>query len=120
MQTAVQLIPYTLLFVSLFFEVFLLVSFLERGFTGAQIFGGSQELPRVAIVVPCYNEAKTVESTLRGLPATLEVKPKQVFQSVRVALAGTTVSPGIFESAALLGKDETIRRIDAAVATPTT
>jgi glutamyl-tRNA synthetase len=34
---------------------------------------------------------------------------------VRVALAGTTVSPGIFESAALLGKDETLKRIDAAI-----
>jgi glutamyl-tRNA synthetase len=61
-----------------------------------------------------------VESTLRELPATLEVKPKQVFQPVRVALAGTTVSPGIFESAALLGKDETLRRIDAAIDAPGT
>ncbi len=58
---------------------------------------------------------ETVEQTLRELPAQLEVKPKQVFQSVRVALAGTTVSPGIFESAALLGKDETLRRIDVAI-----
>ncbi len=58
---------------------------------------------------------ENVEATLRDLPAQLEVKPKQVFQSVRVALAGTTVSPGIFESAALLGKDETLRRIDAAI-----
>ena len=30
--------------------------------------------------------------------------------------AGTTVSPGIFESVALLGRDETLRRIDAALA----
>ena len=65
-------------------------------------------------------DLQTVEATLRELPATLEIKPKQVFQPVRVALAGTTVSPGIFETAALLGKDETLRRIDAAIGSPST
>src|SRR3954453_22991611 len=40
------------------------------------------------------------------------VKPKDVFQPLRVAIAGTTVSPGIFESIALLGRDETLRRMD--------
>jgi glutamyl-tRNA synthetase len=43
-------------------------------------------------------------------------KPKEVFQPVRVAIAGTTVSPGIFESVAALGRDEALRRIDAALA----
>ena len=33
-----------------------------------------------------------------------------VFQPIRVALAGTTVSPGIFETVALLGRDETLAR----------
>jgi glutamyl-tRNA synthetase len=33
-----------------------------------------------------------------------------------VALAGQTVSPGIFETVALLGRDETLRRVDAALA----
>jgi glutamyl/glutaminyl-tRNA synthetase len=44
------------------------------------------------------------------------VKPKEVFQPVRVALAGTTISPGIFESVAALGRDEALTRIDAALA----
>jgi glutamyl/glutaminyl-tRNA synthetase len=35
-----------------------------------------------------------------------------VFPPVRVAIAGTTVSPGIFESVATLGREETLRRID--------
>jgi len=35
---------------------------------------------------------------------------------VRVAIAGTTISPGIFESVALLGREETLRRIDTALA----
>ena len=42
-------------------------------------------------------------------------KPKDVFQPVRVALAGTTVSPGIFETLEVLGRDESLRRIDAAL-----
>ena len=39
-------------------------------------------------------------------------KPRQVYQPLRVALTGGTVSPGIFESVALLGREETLRRID--------
>jgi glutamyl-tRNA synthetase len=42
-------------------------------------------------------------------------KPKDVFQPIRVALAGTTISPGIFESLAVLGRDEALRRLDAAL-----
>ncbi len=45
----------------------------------------------------------------------LGVKPKEVFQPVRVAISGTTVSPGIFESVAALGRDETLARIDRAL-----
>ena len=43
-------------------------------------------------------------------------KPREVYQPLRVALTGTTVSPGIFESVALLGREETLRRIDRALA----
>jgi glutamyl-tRNA synthetase len=57
-----------------------------------------------------------VDAGLRGLVEERGWKPKQVFQPVRVAIAGTTVSPGIFESVALLGRDETLRRVDAALA----
>ncbi len=63
-------------------------------------------------------ELATVESALRGVVEALGVKPKEVFQPVRVAIAGTTVSPGIFESVAVLGRDETLRRVDAALARP--
>jgi glutamyl-tRNA synthetase len=61
-------------------------------------------------------EQEAVEAALRGLVEARGWKPKQVFQPVRVAIAGTTVSPGIFESVALLGREETLRRIDAALA----
>jgi glutamyl-tRNA synthetase len=58
---------------------------------------------------------ETVEAALRGLVDRLGCKPGKVFQPVRVAIAGTTASPGIFESVALLGRDETLGRIDRAL-----
>jgi glutamyl-tRNA synthetase len=60
-------------------------------------------------------DTAAVEQALRGVVERLEVKPKEVFQPVRVAIAGTTVSPGIFESVAALGRDETLARIDSAL-----
>jgi glutamyl-tRNA synthetase len=57
-----------------------------------------------------------VEATLRGVVERRGEAPKEVFQPVRVAIAGTTVSPGIFESVALLGRDEALARLDAALA----
>ena len=56
--------------------------------------------------------AESVEAALRGVVERSGRKPKQVFQPLRVALTGTTVSPGIFETVALLGRDETLARID--------
>jgi glutamyl-tRNA synthetase len=56
-----------------------------------------------------------VGSALQTLVARLQAKPREVYQPLRVAIAGTTVSPGIFESVALLGREETLRRIDRAL-----
>jgi glutamyl/glutaminyl-tRNA synthetase len=44
-----------------------------------------------------------------------EVKPKEIYQPIRVALTGKTVSPGIFESVAALGREETLSRLDKAL-----
>jgi glutamyl-tRNA synthetase len=56
-----------------------------------------------------------IGSTLQALVERLEVKPREVYQPLRVAIAGTTVSPGIFESVALLGREQTLSRIDRAL-----
>ena len=63
-------------------------------------------------------ETEDVERALRGVVEELGVKPRDVFQPVRLAISGGTTSPGIFESVALLGRDETLARIDAALAGP--
>jgi glutamyl-tRNA synthetase len=58
---------------------------------------------------------ETVEVALGSVADRLGVKRKNVFQPLRVALTGTTVSPGIFETVALLGRDETLARVDHAL-----
>jgi glutamyl-tRNA synthetase len=60
--------------------------------------------------------AEAVEAALRGIVERLGAKPGAVFQPVRVAIAGTTISPGIFESVALLGREQTLERIDRVLA----
>jgi glutamyl-tRNA synthetase len=62
-------------------------------------------------------EPEQVEAALRSVVERLGVKPKDVFQPIRVAISGTTVSPGIFESIAALGRAETLARIDKALLT---
>jgi glutamyl-tRNA synthetase len=60
-------------------------------------------------------DVEHVEGALREVVQQFGVKPKDVFQPLRVAISGTTVSPGIFESLAALGRDESLARIDAAL-----
>jgi glutamyl-tRNA synthetase len=80
--------------------------------------GGAEALTaaRTALAaLDAFDEAP-VEQALRGLIEERGWKPTQVFQPLRVAIAGTTISPGIFESVALLGREQTLERIDAALA----
>jgi glutamyl-tRNA synthetase len=58
---------------------------------------------------------ESVEPALRGAVERTGMKAKQVFQPLRVALTGSTVSPGIFETVALVGRDRALARIDAAL-----
>jgi glutamyl-tRNA synthetase len=61
-------------------------------------------------------DAASVEAAMEPIPESLELKPGKVYQPVRVALTGTTISPGIFESVAALGREATLARIDDALA----
>lgn len=61
-------------------------------------------------------EVPQIEEALRHVVETRGGKPGKVFQPVRVAIAGGTISPGIFESVALLGREKTLERIDRALA----
>ena len=57
---------------------------------------------------------EAVEQTLRGVCDAVGLKPKQAFLPVRIAIAGSTVAAGLFESIAFLGRDESLRRLQRA------
>jgi glutamyl-tRNA synthetase len=61
-------------------------------------------------------DPKHLESALGRILTEREVKPGKLYQPIRVAITGTSVSPGIFESLAVLGKERSIERIERAVA----
>ena len=56
----------------------------------------------------------TLETELAAVAERLELKPRDLYQPLRVAITGTTVSPGIFESLAALGREDAVSRIEAA------
>ncbi len=61
-------------------------------------------------------EQASVEQALAAVIERRAAKPREIYQPLRVALTGGTVSPGIFESVVLLGREETLRRIASALA----
>jgi glutamyl-tRNA synthetase len=60
--------------------------------------------------------AEAIEHALRELADRLGQKPRQAFQPIRIAVTGSKVSPGLFESIELLGREETLARIRSAAA----
>ena len=57
-----------------------------------------------------------MEPALRAAAEARGLAAGKLFQPLRVALTGLTVSPGIFDVLALLGRDRSLARLDAAVA----
>jgi glutamyl-tRNA synthetase len=60
-------------------------------------------------------ETASIEEALRKIPEQLELKPKVVFQAVRVAVCGNVVSPPLFESIELLGATNVSARLNKAI-----
>ena len=58
-------------------------------------------------------EAEPIEAELRALAERLGLKPREAFQPIRLALTGSKVSPGLFESLEVLGKEESLARLGA-------
>jgi glutamyl-tRNA synthetase len=58
--------------------------------------------------------AEAIEHALRELADRLGQKPRQAFQPIRIAITGSKVSPGLFESIELLGREETLARLRSA------
>jgi glutamyl-tRNA synthetase len=60
--------------------------------------------------------AEQIELALKVLCDRLGLKPRQAFPPVRVAVTGSKVSPGLYESLELLGREEALARINRAAA----
>jgi glutamyl-tRNA synthetase len=69
---------------------------------------------RLAAVEPW--DASLIDETLRVLADKLGQKPRQAFAPIRLAVTGAKISPGLFESLELLGKEESLKRLSAAAA----
>jgi len=79
--------------------------------------GAAATLAAVATVLATVEfRADEIQAALRAVPESLGVKPKAVFQAVRVAVTGSTVSLPLFESLELLGRERALARITAAQA----
>jgi glutamyl-tRNA synthetase len=70
-------------------------------------------LPAAAVALESVEpfEAEAIEAALRTLADDLGLKPAKAFQPIRVAVTGSKVSPGLFESLALLGREESLSRL---------
>ncbi|RDI75015.1 Glutamyl- and glutaminyl-tRNA synthetase [Gaiella occulta] len=60
--------------------------------------------------------AAEIEAALKGLCEDLGEKPRTVFGPIRVAVTGSRISPGLYESLELLGRDVALARIRAGAA----
>ncbi len=58
--------------------------------------------------------ADTIETALRRLAERVDLSPRKAFQPIRVAVTGSKISPGLFESLELLGREKSLARIRAA------
>jgi glutamyl-tRNA synthetase len=58
--------------------------------------------------------SEPIEAALRALADRLGLSPRKAFQPIRVAVTGSNVSPGLFESLELLGKETALARLRSA------
>jgi len=75
-------------------------------------------MARALILAPTRELAQQIEETVRQVATDLKVKLGSVAQPLRAALTGSDKSPGIFEVVEVLGRNETLGRIDDAIAAP--
>ena len=59
-------------------------------------------------------DSEHIEQGLREMAELLELKPRKAFQPVRIAVTGSKISPGLFESIELLGRRKSINRLESA------
>lgn len=61
-------------------------------------------------------KAEELENTFKEMAAAKQIKPGELLMPLRVMLVGGKFGPGVFEIAEVIGKEETIKRVRAALA----
>ena len=84
----------------------------KDGEAAARVLGATRE--RLAALTSW--DAPALEESLRALAAELGVAGGKIFQPLRLALTGMSVSPGIFEVLVAMGRDRALQRLDQAIA----
>src|SRR5581483_1735742 len=90
------LLAYPFIFLGLYFEVFLLVTFLSAPTRVRRERPASTKTPKVAIIVPCWNEESTVGGTVESLLA-LDY-PKDKLQIILVNDGSTDNTQAVMDS----------------------
>jgi glutamyl-tRNA synthetase len=60
-------------------------------------------------------KAGVIEEALRSMAETMGLKPRKAFQPIRVAITGSKISPPLFESMEILGRERCLQRIARAL-----
>ena len=69
----------------------------------------SLSLDRLGALPEFSTEA--IDQALRGVATELGLKPGPAFVALRIAVTGKTITPPLFESFAVLGKDKVLSRV---------
>jgi glutamyl-tRNA synthetase len=85
-----------------------------KNMTPAESATAAQRAYQILEDLPAINH-ETAEEPLRSLAEQLQLKAGQLFGILRVAVTGRTVSPPLFETMAVIGKDAVLERILQAV-----
>jgi glutamyl-tRNA synthetase len=88
---------------------------IEKYFSSADAAGHLAALVPVLAGLSPFDEPH-VEAAVRGTAADRGIKAGALIHAIRVALTGRTASPGLFEVMTLLGREETLARLNALLA----
>jgi glutamyl-tRNA synthetase len=87
---------------------------IAKNTTQAESFTILKEIHQVLLQLPQINH-ETAEPPMRELVEKLGYKPGQIFGILRVAVTGRLVSPPLFETMEIIGKEKVISRIEDAI-----
>src|SRR5206468_1793707 len=79
--------------------------------------GAAEILRQVAQILASFEpfEAKPLEERLHAFCQERGLKPGDLNHILRVATTGVTIGPGMFDCLAILGREETLRRMERAL-----